>query len=135
MKLALDAVSIKGTGSIVEHITSENPNPVDRVEIGTEFEVRGVLGAASQSELVTVMGGSVASNVYSKIQGIRTLPKFDMRIAVHRASDGKLVLKDITDLNFMPELEESFEQKKRFYLPFIAKSTDTSDYTSDNSAV
>ncbi|NIR51766.1 hypothetical protein GWO43_24635 [candidate division KSB1 bacterium] len=135
IKLAQDTVTIKHTGAVVEHKHSQNPNPDERTEWGTEWEIRGVFSLATQSELVTLLGGSENANVYTKTQGIRTLSNYDVRIAVYRASDGLLVLKDVTKVNFMPEVEESYEAGSRFYLPFMMKSTDTSDYTSDNSAV
>lgn len=135
MKLAKDVLGIDGTGEIIEHITSQNPNPEDRTEIGSMFEVRGVLALASQDEFVNVFGGTHNSNVYTKTQGIRVLPDYDVRVAVYRKSDGQLILKDLTNMNFIPELKEAYEQGKQYYLPFTLKSTSDTAYTSDNSAV
>jgi len=135
LKLAKDAVVLKQTGVVHEHVTSDNPNPEDVTEIGTNYEIRGVLAAASQAHMVEILGGAENSSVYTKSQAIRTLPKKDIRLAVYRKTDGLLVLKDLTNMTFVPEVEESYESGKQFYLPFVAKSTATTDYTSDNSAV
>lgn len=135
LKLAKDAIGLDVTGEMIEHITSQNPNPEDRTEIGSLFEIRGVLALADQDTFVQIFGGAHNSSIYTKTQGIRVLPHYDIRVAVYRKPDALLILKDFTDMDFLPELKEAYEQSKQFYLPFTLKSTATSIYTSDNSAV
>lgn len=133
LTLTKDAATVKGSPSIVEHICSDNPNPVSREEIGTLFEAKGIL-SATLDELVFLMGGSHVTSVYTKTQGVRTLPKYDIRFGVYRPADGLIILEDFTDMQFVGEIEKAFEQGKNTYLPFTAMSTNTSDYTIDNSA-
>jgi hypothetical protein len=134
ISLAKDVVVLKSSPNIVEHVCSDNPNPVERQEIGTGFEIRGVLAAATLDDLVFLVGGSHITNVYTKIQGIRTLPKYDIRLGIYRPADGLIILEDLTDMHFVGEIEQAFEQGNNTYIPFTAKATATSDLTIDNSA-
>lgn len=131
--LANEKVSITLTPEIVEHIITNSPLPKERYEIGTNIGCKAVMASADLSEIVTLLGGTVTSNVYTKTQGVRTLPKYDIRIGVYRPSDGVVVPHDMTDMHFIAAVEMGFEQKKKSYLPFEAAATDTSDFTIDNS--
>jgi len=132
-ELAKNVVTLTGEGKMVEHIVSDNPNPVERYEIGTGFNLKGVIVYDDDQDAVDLLGGSITSSVYTKTHGIRTLPKKDIRVGVYR-KDGEIVTYDLTDMNFMPKVEAAFEQDKRTYLPFELMSTSTSDLTIDNSA-
>jgi len=133
-KLAKNAVVIKAEPSLVEHITADNPNPQERYEIGTGFELKGVLGDSDLDDLVFILGGTHTTNVYTKTQGVRTLPKYDIEVGVYRPSDAKIIKYTLTDMEFTAAVEESFEQGNVKYLPFTAQSVATSDLTIDNSA-
>jgi hypothetical protein len=133
LDLATDKVSIIVTPEVVEHIITRSPLPKERYEIGTNLAVKGVLASASLQEIQYLLGGSVVSEVYTKTQGVRTLPKYDIRVGVYRPSDGVVVPHDLTDMHFVAAVEMGFEQKKKSYLPFEAKGSDTSDFTIDNS--
>ena len=133
MELASDQVVLTVTPEIVEHVISKSPLPKERYEIGTNLAVKGVLAAASLTEIQTLLGGNITSNVWTKTQGVRTLPKYDIRIGVYRPSDGEIVEHTLTDMQFIAAGEMAFEQKKKSYLPFEAAGTDTSDITIDNS--
>lgn len=132
--LTKEKIAVSDKGVLAEHTLSTNPNPVARHEIGTEFSVKGVLGQADEELLPTLLGGTTTSNVWTKVQGIRTLTMYDIEIGVYRATDGLIVKHTLTDMNFMPEAEFGHEQTKRTYLPFTLMSTATSDHSIDNSA-
>lgn len=133
LKLALDSVSIKKEGKLVEHFTSDHPAAAERYEIGSLYEIKGTLVFDDPSILTYIFGGAYTAGVYTKQQGIRTLPNYDIRIG-HVRTDGETVPEDFTDVNFTPLVEQSFEQGKRTYLPFTAMGTATSENTLDNSA-
>lgn len=134
LDLAKGAVSIKLNGVLVLQEGSENPNPTERREIGTTIEVKGVLEFATRTEAHQIIGGTNSASVHTKTQSIRTLPKYDIRIATHRADDTLLDLHDCTNMNLIPDLEKSFEQGSQFYLPVMGMSTKTSTYSDDYSA-
>lgn len=133
-KLTKDVVSVKGEQVIVEHILSTNPNPNARYEIGSKFEIKGILADPALTDYVTLFGGSQVNNVYTKTQGIRTLGKYDIRLGVYR-NDAAIIERTYTDMQFNVAQEQGFEQGKVTYLPFTAVSTETTDETIDNSAV
>ena len=132
--LEKNAVGIKATGEIIEHIISDNPNPKDRTEIGTLLEVKGVFAEATLDDLVKILGGTHTANVFTKTQGVRVLSHFDVRFISVRKSDQADVLIDLTYMDFIPEWDSQYEQKKQTYLNFTLKSTRTSEYSIDNSA-
>src|SRR3972149_5013410 len=70
----------------------------------------------------------------AKLQGVRTLPNYDIEFGVYRPSDGLLCLYQYYDMNVIPSAEFSFKQGERYYLALTAKSTSISEYTIDNSA-
>jgi hypothetical protein len=131
--LTKDVVSVKADAVIVEHILSTNPNPADRFEIGSKFEIKGILADPSLANYVIFFGGVQNSNVYTKTQGIRTLGKYDIRLGVYR-NDGLIIERNYTDMEFTAPQEQAFEMGKMTYLPFAAMSTSTTEETIDNSA-
>lgn len=132
-ELAKNEINLKGTDHVVEHITHDHPEPKERYGIGSGYEIKGVMVYDDDNDLVDMFGGTLTANVYTKVQGIRTLPMKDIRFGVYR-KDGLIVLYDFTDMNFMPEFEAQFAQNNRTYLPFTLKSTKTTDFTVDNMA-
>ncbi len=133
-KVANERASIKTSRRVLEDFAQDNPNPSRRIAVGAMFEARVVLQAATQAEIAAITGGSEVSNVLTINQSQNVLPLYDTRFAVVRDSDGLIILKDITDVNFMPEVDEGYEAENKFYLPVLIKSTSASIYTSDNSA-
>jgi len=133
--LADEEATAKLEEVLVEHKLSTNPNPKARHAIGTMAEMKFVLGEATETELATIMGGTVTNGVYTKLQGVRTLPNYDIEFGVYRPSDGLLCLYQYYDMNVIPSAEFSFKQGERYYLALTAKSTSISEYTIDNSAV
>jgi hypothetical protein len=134
LKVAKETISVVHNGAVVERHHSQNPAPSARFHWGTEWEVKATLEFGDQDDMAVIMGGSNVSEVFTITQTVRQLPNYDVRFAIIRPSDGLLVLKDVTKVNFIPTLEESYQNGELFYLPIMIKSLDTSDYTSDNSA-
>lgn len=133
-KLFDDTLTISAEGVLVERILSNNPNPKDRIEIGSKYTLKCMLGDSALDQLTAVFGGAVTSNVFTKNQGIRTLAGYDIEVGVKRPSDGATIKITLTDMNFIPNFEEVFKQGDNQYLPVELQSTSETTYSMDNSA-
>ena len=131
--LAKDQVGFSMKPEIVEHILSTHPAPKTRYEVGTDVKLKGVLGEGTLDDLVFLQGGTVTSDVYTKNQTFRTLPKYDVEVGVVRPSDNGTVKVQITGLQFIAETTLAFEQKKVTYMPFDANGCDATSVTINNS--
>jgi hypothetical protein len=131
-KLAKEVARINIAPAIVERMSSNSPAPNTRAEVGTLFESDFVMMAATLDHLVLALGGTHSSSVFTKTQGFRTLPKYDIRFGVVRASDGLIQTLDITDIQFVDPVELPFEHGQWTYLKLKAKGTDTSELVWDN---
>lgn len=129
-----DTVTVNIEGVAVEHKRSDNPNPAARDEIGTMYTVRWIYAESDETELIEIIGGATVTNVTTKTQGLRALPKYDIRLHVVRQSDKLTILEDFTDMQFEPKVELARKQGDNTYLPVEAKSSSTTDYSIDNSA-
>lgn len=129
-KLSQDAVQFTIEGNVIDHLTSDNVNPKDRYEDGTMYALKGKLCDVLEDDLVLIAGGAVATSVYTKTQGIRALPKYDIELGVLQHS-GTILKKTLTNMQFVDTTDLSYEVAGVTYLPFSAKSTDTTQHEDD----
>jgi hypothetical protein len=121
--------TIKSTAKVIDHILSTNPNPAERVVIGREFEMRVVLAAADMADFDDYFAGTYDEGTYTEDQSIITLDLYDVRLTVQTTTQATTRTMDLTDMNFIPEWEQSYKQGERYYLPLVIKSSNTSDLT------
>jgi len=121
-----EPATLKSTAKIIDHILSTNPNPAERVVVGREFEVRAVLAAASLANMTTFFGGSAA---HVENQDIATLAEHTVVLTVQTTTDGEYKTVTVIAMNIIPEFEMSFKLGERYYLPIVAKSSETSTLT------
>ena len=104
------------------HLLSDDVNPEDFVAIGTTSLIKAVLAAATPEIIQNYLfGGTYATSVLTKPQGIRTLTKIDARLSVKRVN-GNTAQFDFTKMTLAPKLAMPFQQKERFYLPVEIRS-------------
>jgi hypothetical protein len=121
-----ESATIKNTAKIIDPILSTNPNPAERVVVGREFEVKAVLAAASLANMTTFFGGSGA---HVENQDIATLAEFAVTLTVQTTTDGAEKSVALIAMNIIPEYEMSFKLGERYYLPIVAKSSETTTMT------
>lgn len=126
-------VNVEAERVILEDFTSQFPQPVERYEIGTNFMVKGVFSQADLDRVVEMIGGVNTLEVYTKIQQVLILAKYDIRLGIYRPTDGLIVPWTLTDMQNVAKVSWAMANGKKTYLPFEFKGTHTSDLTIDNS--
>lgn len=131
-KFTKEVASLKVERKLAESFVSETSQPIRRAEVGTDFNLKGVLEQADLDDLVFLIGGVHTTGTFTKTQTVAALPKYDIEVGVYRPSDGAIVPWTLTNVNFVQAVEFKFEHAKWSYMPVEAMGTSESSLTIDN---